>query len=116
MKDYSAYKQQIETPIAEPRERLTAVGTAHEEPSSPDLDDPSIEPENNQHLGSAGRASLKKIEQLAEALGRINNGTYSISHKCGEDISAERLNTVPFAHVCRDCAIPLKDRLNVKIA
>lgn len=108
MKDYSPRKEKIKTRIAELRERFIAFESALDAPSSADLDDPSIEPENNEFLEPVGRASLKKIEQLEEALGRIKNGTYGISHKCGEDISAERLNAVPFAHLCRDCAIPLK--------
>jgi len=109
MKDYSAYKQQIKTRISELRERLTAFETVLEEPTSADLDDQSIELEDDEVLESVGRAGLQEIKQLEEALSRIENVSYGICHKCSENISAERLNAVPFALLCRDCAIPSKD-------
>ena len=40
---------------------------------------------------------------LNDALKRIANGTYGICAKCGDDISPERLDAVPYAVTCRKC-------------
>lgn len=51
------------------------------------------------HL-SAHRETLMKIDA---ALKKIDEGTYGVCEDCGEEISKERLNIIPFAILCRDC-------------
>ncbi len=109
MKDFSAYKQQIKTQIADLRARLAAVETALDEPASADLDDQSIELEDDEVLETVGRAGLQEIKLLEDALGRIEDGSYGTCHKCGAEISAQRLSAVPFALLCRDCVRPPED-------
>jgi len=46
------------------------------------------------------RASLRAI---AEALLKIDEGTYGTFEDCGEEISVGRLNAVPFAVRCVEC-------------
>lgn len=45
----------------------------------------------------------ERIRSAERAVRRFNT-----QDKCGEEISAERLNAAPFAYLCRDCAIPSK--------
>ncbi len=105
MKDRSTFKQQIETRIADLRERLATVESALDEPTSADLNDQSIELEDDEVLEAVARAGLQEIIELEKALGRIETGSYGICQKCGDEISTERLQAVPFALVCRDCAM-----------
>ena len=105
MKDRSTFKQQIETRIAELRGRLATVESALDEPTSADLNDQSIELEDDEVLEAVARAGLQEIIELEKALGRIETGSYGICQKCGDEISTERLQAVPFALVCRDCAM-----------
>jgi RNA polymerase-binding transcription factor len=46
------------------------------------------------------RGSLLKID---EALRKIREGSYGLCEDCGEEISAARLNVMPFAIYCKDC-------------
>lgn len=46
------------------------------------------------------RESLLRIDA---ALMKLREGSYGICEDCGEEISAERLNAMPFAIYCRDC-------------
>ncbi len=46
------------------------------------------------------RGSLLKID---EALRKIKEGSYGLCEDCGEEISAARLNVMPFAIYCKDC-------------
>ncbi len=51
------------------------------------------------HL-STHRENLLEID---EALRKLDEGTYGICEDCGEEISQERLNILPFAIYCIDC-------------
>ncbi|MBM4136221.1 MAG: TraR/DksA family transcriptional regulator [Nitrospira sp.] len=46
------------------------------------------------------RETLLKID---EALKKLAEGTYGICEECGEEISKQRLEVLPFAIYCRDC-------------
>ncbi len=49
---------------------------------------------------STHRETLLKID---EALRKLDEGTYGKCEDCGEEISEERLDILPFAIYCRDC-------------
>lgn len=43
------------------------------------------------------------INKIREALERINDGTFGVCEKCGEDISEARLKARPVTTLCIDC-------------
>ena len=45
----------------------------------------------------------EKLDQIDEALERIEEGTYGICEECGSKISEGRLNVMPFARYCVEC-------------
>jgi DnaK suppressor protein len=45
----------------------------------------------------------KLIKKIKKALERIDDGTFGICEKCGEDISASRLKARPVTTLCIDC-------------
>jgi RNA polymerase-binding transcription factor DksA len=47
---------------------------------------------------------------VREALNRIEQGTYGKCENCGGDISRERLDAVPYATLCVDCARATEQR------
>ncbi len=44
-----------------------------------------------------------KLNEIEEALQRIENKTYGICEECGDKISSERLKYLPYARYCVDC-------------
>jgi len=44
-----------------------------------------------------------KVEQIDDALRRIELLKYGLCEMCGLDVSQERLNAIPFTRVCCDC-------------
>lgn len=46
------------------------------------------------------RETLIKIDT---ALRKLGEGTYGLCEECGDEISEQRLNIMPFAIFCRDC-------------
>jgi DnaK suppressor protein len=45
----------------------------------------------------------KLIKKVKKALDRIENGTFGICEKCGEDIAIERLKARPVTTLCIEC-------------
>jgi DnaK suppressor protein len=45
----------------------------------------------------------KLIKKIKRALDRIENGTFGVCEKCGEDISVKRLKARPVTTLCIDC-------------
>jgi DnaK suppressor protein len=52
-------------------------------------------------LRERSRADLARVEA---ALGRLDDGTYGTCTSCGNRIGAERLEAIPWAPSCIDCA------------
>jgi DnaK suppressor protein len=44
-----------------------------------------------------------KLQQIDDALERIQEATYGICESCGLEIAEERLRAMPFTRLCHDC-------------
>jgi RNA polymerase-binding protein DksA len=109
----------LRTALLEERERVTrALEHLHEEnPGS--LEDETGElntPSVDDHLGDMATATFDReldytLEENAEAvlqainsaLTRMESGTYGRCLNCGQPISPERLEAIPWATRCIDC-------------
>jgi RNA polymerase-binding protein DksA len=102
--------------LLEERERVTqAIDYLHEEnPGS--LEDETGDVAPDTHLGDMATATFDReldytLEENAEgvlaaidrALARIEAGTYGACRSCGQSISPERLEAIPWATRCIDC-------------
>jgi RNA polymerase-binding transcription factor DksA len=45
-----------------------------------------------------------RIEELEEALAKLEEGTYGICENCGKPIDPERLEILPTTKLCAECA------------
>lgn len=50
-----------------------------------------------------------RIEELEEALERLDEGTYGICSRCGRHIDIERLEALPQTDICINCARELQE-------
>jgi DnaK suppressor protein len=64
--------------------------------------DADVEGLDSQVAISQNEESL--LEQVEEAIERLQTGTYGVCLQCGHKIGVERLNAVPYAAHCIDCA------------
>jgi DnaK suppressor protein len=44
-----------------------------------------------------------KIQQIDDALERIEDGSYGVCESCGLEVAEERLEAMPFTRLCHDC-------------
>lgn len=55
-------------------------------------------------LSSLAHTDIKAIAALNDAIARVDAGTYGVCVHCGERISVARLEALPEATACIDCA------------
>lgn len=81
----------------------TVSGMTTPKENFPDpADRASLESDRNFLLRIRDRES-KLIKKIKKTLARIENGTFGICEKCGEDISKKRLIARPVTTQCIDC-------------
>ncbi len=104
--------------LEEERQRvLDAINYLHEEtPGSLEDETEEIVGNSDNHLGDTATATFDReidysLEENSEhvlraidaALQRIEDGTFGICETCGQPISEERLEAIPYATQCIDC-------------
>jgi len=75
-----------------------------DEPVSPNFAEQSVEMENQELIYTLDREGKEEIRKISKALERLDRGDYGHCVNCGEDISEQRLEVLPYADVCIDCA------------
>lgn len=55
-------------------------------------------------LDSLSAQDAERLQQIDGALNRIRQGRYGICIKCGKDIPEARLQAIPYAVMCVQCA------------
>lgn len=103
--DTNHYKQILLDLKSEVSGRITAIDRdiRHEDLST-DWSEQASERENDEVLESLGNSSEQELSMIKFALMRIEEGTYFYCADCGEQIPAARLDLLPFAAHCVNCA------------
>jgi DnaK suppressor protein len=70
----------------------------------PELEEGSQSEQEQRKLAEVGEVEQREISQIDAALARIDAGTYGVCVECGEEIEARRLEALPHAATCADCA------------
>jgi len=84
---------------------LEALNELPGQTSFPDLgDQATAEIDRNFMLRIKGR-ERKLLKKIDEAIDRINQNTFGICEKCGQDINVKRLEARPVTTMCIECKI-----------
>jgi DnaK suppressor protein len=100
-------KQEILQKIRKRKDELTNQGG-----DFIDIATDSLEHELNYIFEEREREKLQNIDQ---ALKRIQEGTYGECEECGDDIELERLLALPFTRLCLDCKSKQERQRKLKI-
>ena len=73
-------------------------------PVSKDWEDRASERQGDEVLEALGQNELHELKAIDAALERFEDDSYGICMKCGETISDARLDAIPHAALCRNCA------------
>ena len=104
MTDVARYEARLRKRLAELQKRLTGIEEALDEEPDPDAEERATEREGDEVLEGLGQAGLAEIRMIEAALARVEDGSFGVCVNCGETISDERLEVVPHAPRCRNCA------------
>lgn len=104
MKDFAKYEKILRERLQSLSERLEEIDDELDEPSDPDAEERATETEGDEVLEQLGNAGLVETNQIRAALRRIEDGTYGVCVKCGDQIPRARLDAVPHTPTCIKCA------------
>jgi len=90
--------------MAELDKRLHKIDDELESHNSKDWDDLATQREEDEVLEGMGMSGLEEIRAITAALERMDSGEYGQCVKCGNDISSERLDVLPYTPFCKECA------------
>ena len=109
----SAYREMLEKKANEVRRSMSAQKAAQVVAR---LDYPSDEGDlSQQHheewiFLNRNTIDMKLLREIADALHRIEDGSYGSCMECDEPISPKRLNAVPWARYCVACQEAISQR------
>lgn len=97
-------KPRLEVQLAELEARERRIAADLSQPPDRDWDERAIEMEDDESLDGQGVLVGREIASVRRALSRIEDGTYGICVRCGDEIAPARLAARPEAALCIDCA------------
>ena len=107
MKEYEEVRSNLIAMLEELNLRLARItnNVKHSEmPSEKDFAEQATQNENNEVMDYLGNSARTEIEMIKQAITRIDHGQYGICQVCGEPISRERLEALPYSNMCIKCA------------
>ncbi len=102
--DLKERRKALNTRLNDLTSRLSGIERELDAPKSRDWEDRATELEGDEVLERLGHAGEVEISLIREALRRMDRGEYGVCVSCGEEISSERLDVLPFTPQCRLCA------------
>lgn len=97
-------KEQFTKRIIELQQRVDSIHKDFAGGRNADWSEQAGERENDEVLNALESEAKVEIQQLSNAITRIENGHYGICLDCGESIAKKRLEVQPAALKCINCA------------
>ncbi|MDH3211893.1 MAG: TraR/DksA family transcriptional regulator [Myxococcales bacterium] len=104
MTSHDELRARLETRLQQLTHRVGKIEEDLRRTPHPDSEERATETQNDEVLGGLDASSLVELRQIQAALHRIEEGTYGACVGCGEKIADRRLEVVPYAATCVDCA------------
>ena len=107
MKEYEEVRSNLIAMLEELNLRLSRItnNVKHADvPLEKDFAEQAAQNENDEVMDYLGNSARTEIEMIKQAITRIDNGQYGICQVCGEPISKERLEALPYSNMCIKCA------------
>ena len=105
--DLAVIKDQLKAravELADRQERVARHTRHRDEPLSQDFAEQAVELENGETLVAIDREITAELAQIEQAIRRIEADEYYNCTQCGQPIGKQRLQALPYANTCIDCA------------
>ena len=104
MKDLDNIKSNLVNNRKILEERLSRIQISKRKQYDLDSEEQSIQRENDDVVDALGENIIRELEQINNALKRIEEGNYGECRVCGELIQEKRLEALPYTDICISCA------------
>lgn len=101
---YDQIRARLEERLAQLQARLSRIKQEVTRSHSGDSAEQAQERENDEVIDALGNETAQSIRVIQAALGRIDDGSYGVCVSCGGDIGDARLEAIPEATRCVNCA------------
>lgn len=105
MTNNKEFKEKLEVQKALLMTRLEKINSdlTQENRLSKDSEERATETENDEVLIALKQESAEELQQINNALARIENNQFGLCLQCQEPIPEERLQIVPYTKFCINC-------------
>ena len=104
MADLGGVKKKLEDRLGQLAPRLARIEGHLRTPGDRDWPEQASEAQNDEVLERLSETERSEVEEIQGALGRIASGRYGHCIGCAEPIAEGRLEALPYATHCIDCA------------
>ena len=104
MTDHAALQEKLQEQLAQLLERANVIEDDLRHPLDADWSEQAVDLADDEALIGVDDVLRREIADTRLALRRIGNGTYGSCASCGEPISPQRLEALPTATRCINCA------------
>lgn len=104
MPDIEKIKKQLQQQLKELGAKVEEIEDDLRTPRSASWEDRATEIEGDEVLDALEGSAMAEIDEIQAALRRIDEGTYEICARCGDEIGEKRLGALPYATQCIRCA------------
>lgn len=104
MADIEAIRTKLEAKLRELDERAHEIDDELSEPGDDDWSENAVEAENDEVLEKVGTMAVDEIRKIRAALSKMDAGTYGVCETCTKKIAPKRLEALPYATTCIECA------------
>ncbi|MCP5068381.1 MAG: TraR/DksA family transcriptional regulator [bacterium] len=98
------YRQKLEERLHKIGRRVGRIGNDLRRAQDPDSQERATEAENDEVLEGLDVAGRDELEAIEAALARLDAGTFGTCTRCGDAIDERRLEVIPHAPLCSECA------------
>lgn len=104
MQDFEDVRWRLVQRREELRDRLQRFEDQLNAPADPDVEDRSVEREDDEPMEILGLSGQRELTAIDAALKRFADGTFGACVTCGDTISDARLALLPHTPFCKTCA------------
>ncbi len=104
VRDSGKIKKNLEARLRELDQRTHEIEDGYKELRDDDWSENAVEAEDDEVLDEMENLAIEEIQKIEVALTKIEAGTYGTCRICDKKSAAKRLEALPYATRCIDCA------------
>ncbi|WP_257265498.1 TraR/DksA family transcriptional regulator [Endozoicomonas sp. ONNA2] len=104
MTDHDKWQKWLMVRRDELNTRLGKIKMDASRKNSADWSEQAQERENDEVIDALGNEAVIELGKINRALERISEGDYGFCLSCGKEIPVKRLEVMPYADLCVQCA------------